>query len=359
MNNRSNKGLACAWNALGPAFALLVSSALVAQQADEPEPATDEAAPAAETEAGDNQPVDDAAQEPPAQERADEQAQETADDPAQQTADDPAEGPAADEPAEGQAGAEDDDVPVQSLTGRLGLLVNPVYPPEQARQVYQPLVEYLNDVTDLEIELVVDRNFHSYWLKARRNEAPELILEDAHMVAWRMDEFGYQPLVTTQNPKTFSLLTTGEYADDNPADFVGRRISSLPSPSLGYLVLADWFSNPMQQPVIQSTATSWLVAVEMVFSGEVDAAIAPENLATRYPNLYPVRTTIEFPGLTLTASPEVADDVREVLVEAMTGLHENQDHAAALFELDIDQFVAAEPASYAGLDRWLSYIFSF
>lgn len=250
------------------------------------------------------------------------------------------------------------DVPVQTLTGPLEILVNPVYPPEQARLVYQPLVDYLTGSTGLDITLTVDRNFHRYWLNARRNEAPALILEDAHMAAWRMVNFDYQPLVAPATPTTFSLLTTGALADDGLDDFVGRRISSLPSPSLGYLILADWFENPLQQPLILSTATSWLDAVEMVFSAEADAAIAPNNLVARYPNLYPIETSTEFPGLTLSASPEVAGDVRRMLIDAMTTLHENETHHAALFELDIDRFTEVEPGRYRGLEAWLSTVFS-
>lgn len=263
-------------------------------------------------------------------------------------------------PAEVQAGESDatSEVPMQSLTGPLEILVNPVYPPDQARLVYQPLVDYLNDSTGLEITLAVDRNFHRYWLNAKRNEVPPLILEDAHMAAWRMVNFDYQPLVAPASPTTFSLLTTGALADDSLDDFVGRRISSLPSPSLGYLLLANWFENPLQQPIILSTATSWLDAVEMVFSAEADAAIAPNNLVARYPNLYPVATSAEFPGLTLSASSELPPDVSQTLSDAMTALHEDETHHAALFELDIDRFVSVDPESYEGLEDWLSTIFS-
>lgn len=313
MNHRPNIMPVWAWKALWPAFALLASSILPAQEQADPAQAAEEPARATEAEPGAVQPG---------------------------------------EPATGQ------EVPVQSLTGPLELLVNPVYPPEQARLVYQPLVDYLNDVTGLEITLVVDRNFHRYWLNARRNEAPPLILEDAHMVAWRMINFDYQPLVASAKPVTFSLLTTGALADDSLRDFVGRRISSLPSPSLGYLVLADWYDNPMQQPLIESTATSWLDAVEMVFSAEADAAIAPGNLVARYPNLYPIRTSTEFPGLTLSASPDVPDDVRQTLIDAMTVLHEDEEHHAALFELDIDSFLAADPGDYDDFEQWLSTIFA-
>ncbi|MDT8408845.1 MAG: PhnD/SsuA/transferrin family substrate-binding protein [Wenzhouxiangellaceae bacterium] len=260
--------------------------------------------------------------------------------------------------AEPTGAAPDSTVTIQSLTGKLGVLVNPVYPPEQARLVYQPLIDYLNETTELEFELVVERNFHRYWINTRRNEVAPLVLEDAHMAAWRMRNFDYRPLVKTSKPLTFSLLTSGAFADDSLNDFIGRRVSSLPSPSLGYLVLASWFGNPLQQPLILSTATSWLDAVEMVFSAEADAAIAPDYLVQRYPNLYPVETSIEFPGLTLSAAPDMPEDIRRILVEALEKLHDDPDHHAALFELDIDQFIAADPAEYEGLEDWLSTIFT-
>ncbi len=239
----------------------------------------------------------------------------------------------------------------------LTLLVHPDYPPDQARLVYQPLVDYLRTKTPLQIELDVDRNFHRYWLNARRGEAPQLILEHGHMVAWRMENQGFRPLVTTNAQRTFSLLTSGARADDPLSAFVGRRIASLPSPSLGYLVLADWFPNPLQQPIIQSSATSWLDAVEMVFSAEADGAIAPDNLVDRYPNLYAVATSDAFPGLSLNASPEVSEETAQQLIDALVELHEDAEYHGVLFELDIERFVPADPGQFEGLEALLSGLF--
>jgi len=257
-----------------------------------------------------------------------------------------------------ESAAENENIPTRSLTGPLGLLVHPVFPPDQARRVYKPLVDYINQTTDLTVELMVERNFHRYWLTARRGEAPALVLEDAHMVAWRMERFGYQPLATALGTRTYSLLTSGALADDSLEDFISRRISSLPAPSLGYLLLASWFSNPLQQPRILSTATSWLDAVEMVFSAESDAAIAPDNLVSKYPNLYPVAISPEFPGVTVAASPDVPEDVRAALLDALLDLQEDPEHMAVLFELDIDGFEASDPADFEGLEDWLDAIFS-
>ena len=261
-------------------------------------------------------------------------------------------------PAETGNASDTPEVPVQDVTGPIELLVNPIYLPDQAERVYQPLMDYLREQTGLDLRLTTVRNFHRYWLEARRDDAAPLILEDSHMAAWRMNNHDYTPLVTTQRPITFSLLASNASMEPSLDEFVGKRVSTLPSPSLGFLILTNWYGNPLQQPVILSNASSWLDAVEIVFSMEADAAIVPRGIAEKYPNLITVATSEELPGMTLSAGPDVPDSVRDALVDAMVVLHDNADHHAALFELDVDRFVVADPAAYDDLDRWLENIFS-
>lgn len=251
-----------------------------------------------------------------------------------------------------------EDVPIQDVTGPIDVLVNPIYLPEQAELVYQPLISYLREVTGLDLRLTTVRNFHRYWLEARRDSAAPLILEDSHMASWRMNNHGYTPLVTTERPVTFSLLASNASMEPSLSEFVGKRVSTLPSPSLGFLILTEWYDNPLQQPVILSNATSWLDAVEIVFSMEADAAVVPRAIAEKYPNLITVATSEELPGVTLSAAPEIPESTRQALIDAMVVLHDDSEHHAALFELDVDRFVPADPADYTDLDRWLDNIFS-
>ncbi len=248
-----------------------------------------------------------------------------------------------------------DDSPAMSLT----LLVHPVFTPDQAELVYRPLINYLNSATRHEFELVTPRDFHRYWLDTRRGEAlPDLTLEDAHMVAYRMSRFGFTPLAKPEQPATFSLMTSDLREEQRLEFFVGRRVSSMPAPSLGYLVLASWYDNPMAQPVFFSNASSWLDAVEIVFNLEADAAIVPHNLVDRYVNLDIVATSPEFPGTTVAASPNVPESVREEITDALVALQDDPEYYDALFEMDIDRFVPADPDDYEGLESWLELMFS-
>lgn len=237
------------------------------------------------------------------------------------------------------------------------LLVQPSFTSSQAELVYQPLVDFLSEETGFRFELRTVRDFHRHWLDLRRGQRPDLVLEDAHLVALRMEQHDYIPLVRASEPTTFSLLTT-DFAASATDDFVGRVVASMPAPSLGYLVLASWYSNPMQQPALQSSASSWLDAVEIVFAGEAEAAIVPHNLVRRYINLNSIASSPEFPYMTIAASPELAPEVRSAVTRALLVLDERPDHFAVLHELDIEAFVAADAEDYRGLERWLDKLFA-
>lgn len=305
-----------------------------------------------------------------AQETTDESPQETSDEPEEQTGESATSGEGAQAPGE-NASAPAQEPAEAAATAQSGpaeaagesaetftFQGHPIFPPETAELVYRPLVDYLNDALPYRFTLELSPDYHRYWLSTRRGENPHLVLEEPHLTAYRMDQYDYTPLVRASQPITYSLLTSMNNAESSVQDFIGQRVSTMPAPSLGYLILTNWFDNPMQQPLIQSNAASWLDAVEIVFSQEADAAVVPHNLVSRYVNMANVLTSQEFPGVTIAASPEVPSDIQEEIQAALLELHENQEHFAALNELDLNQFVEASPADYEGLEEWLSLVYT-
>src|SRR5699024_6625421 len=216
-------------------------------------------------------------------------------------------------------------------------------------QIYRPLVNYLNDSLPYRFELTLAPDFHRYWLSTRRGESPHIVLEEPHLVAHRMREYDFTPLVRAEAPITYSLLSATDNAEASVQDFIGRQIATMPAPSLGYLVLINWFKNPMQQPIIQSGASSWQDAAELAVSGAAAAAIAPGRVVSRYDDMTSILTSQEFPGLTVAASPEVAEDIQQEISDALLSLHEDEARPTVLDELAIERFVAAQAEQYDGL----------
>ncbi len=239
----------------------------------------------------------------------------------------------------------------------LTLLAQPSYPIERSKQVYQPLIDYLNAVSGSTVTLKSPRDFQQHWLNLRNGETPDLVLEDAPITDYRIQKQGYTPLVRVKEDLTFSILTSGAYADDPLEEFIGKTISTLAAPSLGYLVLLQAFPNPFGQPNISSNASTWLDGLEIIFSMDADAAVSPVWLVERYQNLYPVYTSEVFPGLTLSASSSVSDEVKAELISAMLLLHEDENHFAALTELNATEMIEAKAEDYVGYSNMLNQIY--
>ena len=237
--------------------------------------------------------------------------------------------------------------------------VEPVYTPERAREVYEPLINYLNTSTGQTFKLVVARNYAFYWNDLRNRKDLHFVFDEAHFTDFRIQRYGYTPIVKSSLPSSYSLLTQDDVAEGNVQAFVARSLVTMPAPNLGFALLLEYFPNPMQQPDLRSLATSWRDTVEIVFAGEADAAMVPTWLRDQYPNLIPVITTREFPGPAVSASTGVPADVQTAVKDALLELHEDQNLYEVLNELGMQQFVEATAAEYKGSEQMLKNFYGY
>ena len=237
--------------------------------------------------------------------------------------------------------------------------IEPAYPPDQALEVYKPLLDYLNKSTGHTFTLVVPRNYHFLWRDMKRNEPLDFTFEEAHFADFRIQRFGFVPLVRTLEPTAYALLAEAELAEKGISGLVGQRIACMPSPSLGFALVAEMFKNPVAQPDIRSEAASWKDGVEMVFAQEADAAMVQTYISDQYPNLVVVQRTRDFPGRALSASPAIPEDVRKAVSDAMLKLHEDEAFLNVLTEVGASKFEPATVAEYAGSEQMLKGFFGY
>ncbi len=237
--------------------------------------------------------------------------------------------------------------------------VEPTYTPERAREVYQPLMDYLSKATGEQFSLVVARNYAFYWNDLRNRKDLHFVFDEAHFTDFRIQRFGYEPLAKSSIPTSYSLLSQDDVGEGNVQAFVARRLVTMPAPNLGFALMLEYFPNPMQQPDLRSLATSWRDTVEIVFAGEADAALVPSWLRDLYPNLIPIVTTREFPGPAVTASPDVPDEVKAKVKEALLVLHEDAALYEVLSEIGMQQFVEAGKEEYQGSEQMLKNFYGY
>lgn len=237
--------------------------------------------------------------------------------------------------------------------------VEPSYPPDQAVEVYQPLMDYLSKATGHTFQVAPVRNYHFYWRDMRQPTDVQFVFEEAHFADYRINRAQYEPLARKAEPTVFVLMAGPEFADDGLNGLVGRRIVSMPSPSMGFALLAEMYKNPMAQPEIRSEASTWRDGVEMVFSGDAEAAMVPSFIAQQYPNLVEVSRSKEFPGATVMAAPAVPPEVKQAVKDALINLANDPAAYDILAELGATGFVAATAADFDGAEKELSGFFGY
>ena len=236
--------------------------------------------------------------------------------------------------------------------------VEPSYRPERTAEIYKPLLDYLDKATGQHFNLVTSRNYHFYWRDIHSTTKTDFAFDEAHIADYRIVNENYVPLARAAEATSYTLVTSDpDMGKKGPQGLVGHSIITMPSPSLGYVLLLELYSNPVSQPDIRSTAAAWRDAIDSVFGGDVDAAIIPTWLKSQYPNLVAVKTTRQFAGPCVSAAAEVPDDVKQKVKDALLKLDTDEAAAKVLIEVGVSKFVPATAKDYAGSEKLLkSYL---
>ncbi len=247
----------------------------------------------------------------------------------------------------------------QSSAATYTLTVEPNYPPAQAQEVYKPLLAYLSKATGQTFVLKIAPNYHVHWRDMRSKSKVDFTFEEAHFTDYRAKRQRMIPLVRVVEPTKYTLLISDEMAAGGAQGLIGHRITSMSSPSLGYLLLGEIYRNPIAQPEIKSFAANLKDGVEMIFAGESDGAMVPSYIADQYNNLQPALVTRELPGRALSAHDSVPADIRNKVKTAMLKLHLDNNLYEVISELGTAKFVPTNAATYAGSESILSAAYGY
>ena len=231
--------------------------------------------------------------------------------------------------------------------------IEPAYPPARLMQIYAPLMTYLDKSTGQHFVLKPARNYNDYWRTLQNKTKTDFAFDDAHLTDYRIQHNKFDPVARIAGSTGYTLVTNIDIGNKGLRGLLLHRVVTMSAPSLGYSLLLKFYPNPVAEPRIKTTATSWRDAVDRVFAGEAEAAMIPNWLRDQYPNLTPVKSSPEFPGQCVSASPEVPADVRDKVKKALLGLDSDPDAAKLLLNLGIKKFVSTTASEYAGDEKLL------
>ncbi len=216
------------------------------------------------------------------------------------------------------------------------LVVEPIYPSYQSKEVFEPLKQWLTIETGYEIEIVIDISYGMYWKNAKGSNMPDFSFDASHIASYRQQFMGYKPIATTVEPVSFHLIALEEPNKNLNVQeyFTGKKVVMLPKPSYANQLFNLWFTDLFSSPYKDVTALSWQDTVDSVFDETVDAAIVPSWMLNLYPNLTSLLSSKELPGSTFMASPNVPNDVIQKMKAALLSLADSQESYEVLVELN-------------------------
>ena len=238
------------------------------------------------------------------------------------------------------------------------LSVQPVLPPDQIVNNYQPLVKYLSNKTGHVFTVKSYRNFLTYWARMQKAKDMHFILDAAHFTDYRVKRKNYKVLAKFPDTVSFTVVTGEESFVFEMDELISKRIATMASPGMGAVRLNSMFPNPVRLP-FYIEASNAVDAVERVLDGNVDAAIIPSPLVGNYESLNTVASTEPVPHMAMSASPEVPDEVAMAVKQALIEASSTPAGKKMLEEMNIEYFEDADAKLYAGYAELLDGVFGY
>lgn len=239
---------------------------------------------------------------------------------------------------------------------RLGIA--PVMSQEETTQRYDNLLAYLNRKTGHQFELVTSRNFMGYWQDMRKPDVFDFMLDGAHLAAYRVERRNNRFVARVDGVVSYSLVGRGEDLIIEPDELLTRSIGVLPSPNMSAIAIGKLFHNPSKQPK-QVTMNNAEEALNAVRDRKVDAAMVPTSFVARYPGASVIMTTDQTPGMTLTATAKVPQEIVDKVREALLQADKDADGRKALEQLQFPRFIEVVPSDYQGLGTLLEDLWGY
>jgi ABC-type phosphate/phosphonate transport system substrate-binding protein len=236
-------------------------------------------------------------------------------------------------------------------SGEMVLLIQPILSEEKTKTAYQPLADYLTQITGKPCVVRAMPNFFAYWDTIRRNGNYDLVLDAAHFTDYRAQKMGFKILAKIPDSVSYSIIVPEGSLVIDPAELIGKTIATLGPPSIGAARLNAMFPNPLRQPIIVEVANSD-DGMKMVVEGRVHAAILPTPIVSRQMaqggGIFVVTTTEPIPHIALSGSSNLDGHTLDKIRTALINANKTEDGKKMLEGIGFPKFDPAAADLYVG-----------
>lgn len=241
-------------------------------------------------------------------------------------------------------------VPAQSQEP-LRMVIQPFQTEQKTRELFQPLVDYLELVSGQKINLITYPNFISYWSVTQKPDSYDIAFDAAHFIDYRNKNKDFTVLARQPGLISISLIVAEDALVFDAEELIGKKIATLGPPSIAAVRINEMFDNPVRQPSIIEGDNSSTVMAQLV-NGEVDAAMLPTPIVSARMagdgGISMVTTTDTIPGLAISVSPAVSADARELMKKGLLDADKTVAGKKMLEQTKLNPFVKTSNQDFFG-----------
>jgi ABC-type phosphate/phosphonate transport system substrate-binding protein len=239
--------------------------------------------------------------------------------------------------------------------GALVFTAPPRETPEQGKEIYQPIAEYLSKVIGKKIVYQHPGTWGVYRTEMLKGSY-DLIFDGPHFNSYRMEKLHHNILAKIPERHEFVVIVRKEQKFSALSQMAGYTFCTHAPPNLGTLVLLSQFDNPARQPVIINTK-GWENIYDGVVSGKCTGGVLPLANLKKYDTAGLTRMVFKtqpMPNQAFSAGPRVSAEDQARIAAALTSPEAEGPTAKLRSVYRVgESFVLAHNQEYRGLAEYL------
>lgn len=232
------------------------------------------------------------------------------------------------------------------------LLTTPPRESEQkAREIFQPIADYLTGVLGQPVKFRYSDNWLTYQSEMQK-DVYDIVFDGPHFVSYRMAKHQHVPLVKLPGKFVFVIITQKDNARINKVEDVHGRMMCAPAPpNLATLTALSQYPNPSRQPLLVDTK-GFPQAYKALMDKKCVAAAMQIKIYEKF-DKDRQQTKVLFqskglPNQAISASSRLDAAQRTRLMEALLSDQGKQATAKLREEYNGQDFIPATPEEYLG-----------
>lgn len=233
---------------------------------------------------------------------------------------------------------------------------------QKAREIFQPIAEYLTRVLNRPVVFKYSDNWLTYQSDMQKDQY-DIVFDGPHFNSYRLAKFQHTPLVKLPGKFIFVIIAKKDNDRINKLeDINGRLLCSPAPPNLAALTALAQYTNPARQPLLVDTK-GFPQTYEALMKGRCTAAAMQikifEKLDKETKGAKVIFESKGLPNQAFSASPRIASAERTRLAEALLSPAGKQATAKLREEYNGQDFVPASAEEYIGHSMLLKDVWGF